>query len=216
MSIRAGTPWGVAVAALLAVACTSEVPRNTPSGSIPPSAAASARAPLPTAGPPSPSLAPTMATTSPAAASPSPEVPTATRTSSQEPTSSPVPSRSPGPPYRLTNLRGQDPHTILFGDLLVDGFYYLGNVFDQDRPLAFAAYFGQPAHSQRLTFTLYRIEGVRHSVVWSVTKPVSKDATGFADTLANVQALGVYGLGVTRGFNLLAWGSFVIVPPSGG
>jgi hypothetical protein len=81
------------------------------------------------------------------------------------------------------------------------------------RDLAFAAYFGEPARTRKLTFTLYRINGVRHSVIWSVTQPVSKDATGFADTLAGIGALGVYGLGVTSGFFLLAWGSFVVEAP---
>ena len=124
-----------------------------------------------------------------------------------------MPSASPGPPYRVLNHSGpQDARTILFGQLHGDTFFF-GTAFFRGalQNLAFAAYFGQPARAEKLTFTLYRIDGVRHSVVWSVTQPVPRDATGFADTLAGVVDVGAYGLGVTRGINLLAWGTFVVI-----
>jgi hypothetical protein len=114
----------------------------------------------------------------------------------------------------LNHAGPQDPHTILFGQKHGEAFFVGSGAWTIGTgDIAFAAYFGDAARSRQLTFTLYRIAGVRHSVVWSVTQPIAKDATGFADTLADVRAEGVYGLGVTRGIDLLAWGSFTVLPP---
>jgi hypothetical protein len=212
--------WGIPLVALLILACTSEVPQITRPATVRPAASSSAVVPFPTPERSIPGPEPTSAAPSPTpstVASPSiePETPPPTPMVSPEPTPVSSPSASPGPPYVLLNHAGpQDPHTILFGQKRGDGFSVRSEAWSiSTRDIAFAAYFGEPARSRQLTFTLYRIDGVRHSVVWSVTQPIAKDAIGFIDTLAAVRVEGVYGLGVSRGINLLAWGSFVVLPP---
>ncbi len=222
MSVRM-TVLGLLVTFALVAGCTSEVPPATPPGSIlvsasgsPPGALQGATGASPSLVPASPSNEPTVATPSSAAVSPSPAAVSPSPSPTplpRTPTFVPEPSASPGPPYHLPT-GDQDPHTILFGTLRGDVFFNRGQVYYVHAGnLAFAALFGEPTNREKLTFTFYSINGVRHSVIWSVTQPVPRGALGFADTLAGVGGPGVYGLGVTAGFDLLAWGSFEILPP---
>jgi hypothetical protein len=126
---------------------------------------------------------------------------------------------SPGtePPYRII-LSGdqlpQEPGTIIFGSLpgrLSDAWLEPFLVWPEggltiDAEVAFGAFWGEPIGASLVMITLYQVESGILDLVWSDTKQIDVDATGYLDELVPFERPGTYRLEVTRDSTVLAWG----------
>lgn len=131
------------------------------------------------------------------------------------------------PPYRIV-LSGaslpQEPRTIIFGslpgpvsDALLEPFLvWPDGGLTIDAEVAFGAFWGGPLGASQIGITLYRMESGTLDLVWSDTKPVDVDATGYLDELVPFERPGTYRLEVTHGSTLLAWGVAFMGPPCEG
>ncbi len=135
-------------------------------------------------------------------------------------------SPSMAPPYRIIiggNPVRQEPGTILFGsipgsisDALLEPFLvWPERGLTIDAEVAFGAFWGGPLGASQITITLYRVEDGTLDLVWSDTKRVGTDATGYLDALVPFRRPGAYRLEVTSGPLLLAWGVAFMGPPCG-
>ncbi|HEY7130639.1 MAG TPA: hypothetical protein VH440_00220 [Candidatus Limnocylindrales bacterium] len=73
-----------------------------------------------------------------------------------------------------------------------------------DHAYAFGAYWGQPIGATRIEVTLYEVKAETLHLVWTDSKPVKPDATGYLDTLVPFRRPGIYRLEVTRRNELVA------------
>jgi hypothetical protein len=148
-------------------------------------------------------------------APPSTAAPTAP--SSTPPTPTPAASEAGVPPYRI--VFGDEPviqerGTILFGsspgpiaEARLEPFLtWPDGGLTIDAPVAFGAFWGEPVEASEVRITLYRVAGGTLRLVWSDTKSVPPESTGYFDALVPFEAPGTYRLEVTRGPFLLAWG----------
>lgn len=119
------------------------------------------------------------------------------------------------PPYniRLDEPIAQERGTVVFGELegpasdvwLTAYLPWPERGYPYDSRYAFGAFWGEPVKASKIRITLYRITGGTLRLVWSDTKPVTPDATGYLDELVPFKGPGMYRLEVTRGSELLAW-----------
>jgi hypothetical protein len=123
------------------------------------------------------------------------------------------------PPYgTMDQGPPQKPGTIVFGWLEADGrinpFTGWPDVaLSIEYAYAFGAFWGRPVDATRITITLYEMKaGTRH-LVWRETKRVTREATGYLDTLARFERPGLYRLEVTRDDELMAWALTKMGPP---
>lgn len=122
----------------------------------------------------------------------------------------PYGTRSQGPP--------QQPSTIVFGWLEADGRI---NPFTGwpdaglsiEYEYAFGAFWGRPVDATSIMITLYEVKGGTLHLVWTDTKEVPREATGYLDTLVRFERPGLYRLEVTRDDELLAWALTKMEPP---
>jgi hypothetical protein len=141
-------------------------------------------------------------------------LPMPTRASRPPADSSATPA--PLPPY--TTHPGpqvpQEPGTIIFGSIpgpleeaLIEPYltWPEGGLTYEAR-VAFGAFWGGPAGTSQIRITLYRVTNGTLDLVWSDSKLVSPEATGYFDELVPFRGPGTYRLEVTRGPDLLAWG----------
>lgn len=142
-------------------------------------------------------------------------VESASPAASLEPASTPRPSGATGTPYKVIGA-SQQPGTILFGWIengALDPFVGWPDAgLGIEYRYAFGAYWGQPLGATRIQITLYRVRGGVLNVVWTDTKSVDKDATGYLDTLSFFREPGLYRLEVARGPELIAWALTQIAP----
>jgi hypothetical protein len=135
---------------------------------------------------------------------------------SQPPTTA---SASPAatPPYTTSTMpeaASQEPGTIIFGSLpgpleerrLEPFVTWPEGGLTYEAAIAFGAFWGEPLRAPQIRITLYRVSGETLQLVWTDTKEVGPDATGYLDKLVPFTAPGTYRLEVTRGSRLLAWG----------
>jgi hypothetical protein len=131
------------------------------------------------------------------------------------PAATPPASPAPTPPYqiRLDEPIVQEPGTVVFGELegpasdiwLTAYLPWPERGYPYDGRYAFGAFWGEAVQASKIRITLYRITGGTLRLVWSDTKPVAPDATGYLDELVPFKGPGTYRLEVTRGSELLAW-----------
>ena len=127
------------------------------------------------------------------------------------------PAASPAatPPYqiRLDEPIVQEPGTVVFGELegspsdiwLTAYLPWPEKGYPYDGRYAFGAFWGEPVEASKIRITLYRMTQGTLRLVWSDTKSVRPDATGYLDELVPFKGPGTYRLEVTRGSDLLAW-----------
>ena len=143
-----------------------------------------------------------------------PPLPMPTRAS--RPPANPSETPAPSPPYTAhPELQvPQAPGTIIFGSIpgpLEDAWIepYVtwpeGGMTYEAR-MAFGAFWGGRAGTSQIRITLYRVRGGTLDLVWTDSKRISPNATGFFDELVPFRGPGTYRLEVTRGPDLLAWG----------
>jgi hypothetical protein len=123
---------------------------------------------------------------------------------------------APTPPY--TTHPGpqvpQEPGTIIFGSIpgpleeaLIEPYVtWPEGGLPYDARTAFGAFWGGPAGTSQIGITLYRVRSGTLDLVWTDSKRIDPDATGFFDELVPFRGPGTYRLEVTRGPTLLAWG----------
>jgi hypothetical protein len=131
------------------------------------------------------------------------------------PAATPPASPAATPPYniRLDEPIAQEPGTVVFGELegpdsdiwLTAYLPWPDKGYPYDWQYAYGAFWGEPVEASTIRITLYRITDGTLRLVWSDTKPVVPEATGYLDDLVPFKGPGTYRLEVTRGSELLAW-----------